>query len=454
MRFIFLLALILLGVSSPYAASQAAGGANWICASTPPASPIGTTIGPAISITDYNGVVWTVQGGAVYADGLPACTSSKTALLLYYYGKIYKQNDAKAWAVWDGTCWKYVPSDPRIIGVIVVPPPNPPPTSSLVVNVRSTGAVCDGITDDTAAIQAAINLVGGTGGNVLVPAGTCVINPDIGLRMKTGMTFNMATGAVLQARASSRQFYSMILLQNVSNVTLVGGTLIGERAIHTGVGGEWGMGVNIISSSNIYVGGMTVKDAWGDGFYVGGDPVSSQGITLDGVIADHARRQGVSITNANGVLIKNSAFINTNGTAPSSGIDLEPNNTAQSVVNVQILSSQFLNNAGTGITATGWFNHFVGGANILIDGNTIRGNGYSADGSLIYDSGVFAIYTQNVTISNNNIFSPKRGVNVEFTTETVITNNTICSPTPLTFSKNAPIPEVARGNTTSTEGCP
>ena len=102
MRFIFLLVLILIAVYLPYAAVQAAGGANWICASTPPASPIGTTIGPAISITDYNGVVWTVQGGAVYADGLPACTSSKTALLLYYYGKIYKQNEAKAWAVWMG----------------------------------------------------------------------------------------------------------------------------------------------------------------------------------------------------------------------------------------------------------------------------------------------------------------------------------------------------------------
>ena len=246
----------------------------------------------------------------------------------------------------------------------------------------------------------------------------------------------------------------MILLQNVSNVTLVGGTLIGDRAIHTGVGGEWGMGVNIISSSNIYVGGMTVKDAWGDGFYVGGDPVSSQGITLDGVIADHARRQGVSVTNANGVLIKNSAFINTDGTAPSSGIDLEPNHTAQSVVNVQIVSSQFLNNGGAGITATGWYNHFVGVANVLIDGNTIRGNGYSADDSVINDSGVFAIYSQNVTINNNNISSLKRGINVMLTTETVVTNNTICAPTPLTFSRNAPIPEVVRGNTTSTAECP
>jgi len=50
------------------------------------------------------------------------------------------------------------------------------PTSPLVVNVRDKGAKGDGRTDDTEAIQAAIDEVGGTGGTVLVPQGTYMVD--------------------------------------------------------------------------------------------------------------------------------------------------------------------------------------------------------------------------------------------------------------------------------------
>jgi polygalacturonase len=43
------------------------------------------------------------------------------------------------------------------------------PSSPLVVNVRDEGAKGDGKTDDTAAIQRAIDAVGGAGGTVYVP---------------------------------------------------------------------------------------------------------------------------------------------------------------------------------------------------------------------------------------------------------------------------------------------
>ena len=50
------------------------------------------------------------------------------------------------------------------------------PKSPLVVNVRDKGAKGDGRTDDTEAIQAAIDEVGGTGGTVLVPSGTYMVD--------------------------------------------------------------------------------------------------------------------------------------------------------------------------------------------------------------------------------------------------------------------------------------
>ena len=47
----------------------------------------------------------------------------------------------------------------------------PPPVSDVVMNVKDKGAVGDGRTDDSAAIQAAIDAVAGTRGTVLVPDG-------------------------------------------------------------------------------------------------------------------------------------------------------------------------------------------------------------------------------------------------------------------------------------------
>ena len=53
------------------------------------------------------------------------------------------------------------------------------PTSALVINVKDKGAKGDGETDDTAAIQAAIDEVGGTDGTVLVPKGAYMVDASL-----------------------------------------------------------------------------------------------------------------------------------------------------------------------------------------------------------------------------------------------------------------------------------
>lgn len=83
---------------------------------------------------------------------------------------------------------------------------------------------------------------------------------------------------------------------------------------------------------------------WGDGFYVGG---MSRNITFCGVVADNNRRQGLSITLADGVVVKNSVFKNTNGADPQFGIDLEPNPN-NIVNNINISTSQFSGNHNNG----------------------------------------------------------------------------------------------------------
>jgi polygalacturonase len=68
------------------------------------------------------------------------------------------------------------------------------PTSTLVVNVKDKGAKGDGKTNDTAAIQAAIDEAGGTGGTVFVPNGTYMVDA-VGkdrLALKSDMTLKMS----------------------------------------------------------------------------------------------------------------------------------------------------------------------------------------------------------------------------------------------------------------------
>jgi hypothetical protein len=88
---------------------------------------------------------------------------------------------------------------------------------------------------------------------------------------------------------------------------------------------------------------------WGDGFYV----QDAQDVRFCGVTADANRRQGLSIIQADGLLVLNSVFKNTHGTRPSAGIDFEPDKEEQEIVNVRIIGSKFLDNAGGGIMVAG-----------------------------------------------------------------------------------------------------
>lgn len=69
------------------------------------ASPDGTTIPSASSITDSSGNSWTVVGGVVKENGSNAGFSSSVTLLLWYSGVIWQKNSSNLWWPWNGTAW-------------------------------------------------------------------------------------------------------------------------------------------------------------------------------------------------------------------------------------------------------------------------------------------------------------------------------------------------------------
>lgn len=107
------------------------------------------------------------------------------------------------------------------------------------------------------------------------------------------------------------------------NIRIEGhGCVIGDKEMHTGTEGEWGMGINLSGAVNTLVKGITVKDCWGDCVYVGG---RSRNVQMENCKLDNGRRQGISVTKADSVTIRNCLIMNVCGTNPQYAIDIEPN---------------------------------------------------------------------------------------------------------------------------------
>jgi parallel beta-helix repeat protein len=305
-----------------------------------------------------------------------------------------------------------------------------PILSPIFINAKDTGAKGDGITDDTLAIQSAINQVVGTGGTVLIPSGIYMIDAITSIKIKSDMTLRMSNGTILKALPNDKSNYNIINITDASNINIIDGTLMGERTIHTGTSGEWGMGITLRGATNIVVQGVTAKNFWGDGFYISG---ASKNIKFCSVIAENNRRQGMSIISVDGMVVKNSVFKNTNGTAPQAGIDLEPND-EDTIKNVQIVSSQFIGNKGPGVLFAQVSNHSLI-ENVILDGNTIINNiagigivnttGHSIINNKLIDNHDYGIRlyqgAKGNIIRGNKIFG-KNGIKDEVGDNTVIGN--------------------------------
>lgn len=100
------------------------------------------------------------------------------------------------------------------------------------------------------------------------------------------------------------------------------GSITGDRHKHTGREGEWGMGIRLDGAEDVSVSGITIADCWGDCIYIGG---SSKNIRVSNCLLRGSRRQGISITKAEGVTISHCQIANISGTNPQYAIDIEPN---------------------------------------------------------------------------------------------------------------------------------
>lgn len=239
------------------------------------------------------------------------------------------------------------------------------------VNVHQFGAKGDGTTDDSNAINLALSSkaynISFKKGDTYMVRGYETGQPEgstTGLTGTTGLIIPSNKNvdlneSTIKCITNSRQNYNVFTIAEKENIILKNGTIIGDRATHTGSSGEWGYGVSLRSSSNITLDNLKISECWGDGINLNNNGTASvlnKNITINNCICDSNRRQGMSVENGDIINVYNSQFNNTGNnslyTLPGDGVDVEPSS-LNNVSNVIFDNCLFKNNRGAGLVLDG-----------------------------------------------------------------------------------------------------
>lgn len=113
---------------------------------------------------------------------------------------------------------------------------------------------------------------------------------------------------------------------------------------------EWRHGLAFFGCRDVRIEDLRMEKTGGDGIYLGtnSDKITNRNILIRGVDCNANHRQGISVISAENLLIDDCLLRNTAGTAPQAGIDFEPNDVADVLLNCVVRHCIASGNAGTG----------------------------------------------------------------------------------------------------------
>lgn len=244
------------------------------------------------------------------------------------------------------------------------------------------GAVADGVTDDTEAIQKAYDVFD----NIYFPAASYAqaqVYPRSNTRIEFSEGCHIKASRALIDTVPGVPGESMYSIHDVSNITIIGNNAIIDmrRAdFPEEESGESRHCFRIRGTRNLYIENVSGNNSFGDGFclaYPGA--YNNKNITLRGCISDNNRRQGLSIVDGENIYVENCVFSNTNGTSPSAGIDIEPNYLDGYVINnINITNCRSKNNNGAGLLIAASLKTGANNKNI-----NINVNGFISEGDAV-----------------------------------------------------------------------
>jgi hypothetical protein len=211
----------------------------------------------------------------------------------------------------------------------------------------------------------------------------------------SGMTLDLGSSTFI-IEPNSYPEYCIFALVNQSNITITGGTLIGDLGKHTYAysrdsnSHEWGFGIITSASKNVVIKDVTIKNMTGDGIILEGSYDSkanggreSSAVKILNCNISNCRRQGVSVIGAPDSEIAGNKIYNISGTDPQYGIDVEPE-FDYSVKNLKIHDNTIYGCTGGAITCC-------------------KGSGYEVYNNTCIKNHIIAAMSSNVKIYNNTI---------------------------------------------------
>lgn len=149
----------------------------------------------------------------------------------------------------------------------------------------------------------------------------------------------------------------LMRVDNASNVTLRSpgrAVLRMQKHEYMNDTSQWRHCLGVFSCTNVLIENITFADSGGDGIYLGNlrkdhSPWVCENVVVRNVICRNNKRLGMAIISGKNVLIEDCEFNENMGVAPDGGLDIEPNDAREMLVDITVRRCRAMDNRRTGV---------------------------------------------------------------------------------------------------------